>query len=210
MGLQFPQKGSRAINSQQGGSAVRAGVQPAPQRFLRWLLHRGGGGNAWHNERQQSPSCKDNFFPIEARLGGIAMPRAMLRYILASELRHAVGMNFVSFGLKWQRDCLYFFSEAGTFGNGGTPINTSLSQPYRHISPTFLVAQLSSRLGAGPGHWICGKREPWAHLLHASVLPVLWGQYEAQVQKDSRSGGDACENPLRNHLQGWIDADGPW
>ena len=46
---------------------------------------------AWH-ERQKLPDCKGDFVHIKARLGGVAMPRAMLQYILGSELRHAVSL----------------------------------------------------------------------------------------------------------------------
>ena len=87
---------------------------------------------AWH-ERQQLPQCKGDFVPIDARLGGIAMPRAMLRYILASELRHAVSLvHHESDQLCIFRPSLaareqairegarlYYFSESDALGNGG-------------------------------------------------------------------------------------------
>ena len=89
----------------------------------------------------------------------------------------------------------------------GVPVEDSPVDTIRQPSwlPSFLV-DLVLTLVIGmvvKGYW----RESWAHLVHTCVLPVLRGQHEAQAQDDSRIGGDAYEDRLRDHLQDWIDAE---
>ena len=141
---------------------------------------------AWH-ERQQRPSCKGDFFPIEARLGGIAMPRAMLRYILESEPRYAIrGINFVSFGPKRQARLratregarLYFFPEAGTLGNGGHSYGHFLDSDelFRLTPGDYLYSELTKR--------ICGLADPY---LDRAVRASLMGVACASVQLTGRA-----------------------
>ena len=146
---------------------------------------------AWH-ERQQRPQCKGDFVPIEARLGGIAMPRAMLRYILRSELRHAVSLVHhqgdqlcifrPSLAAREQalRDGarLYFFSESGTFGSG--------SHSYGHFVDSEELFQLT------PGDYvhkeltrkICDLADP---RLDRAVRASLMGVACGSVQLPERS-----------------------
>ena len=89
----------------------------------------------------------------------------------------------------------------------GVPVEDSPVDTFRQPSwlPGFLV-DLVLTLVIGlvvKGYW----HESWAHLVHASVLPVLRGRHQAQAQEDSRSGGDAYEDPLRDHLQDWLDTE---
>ena len=88
----------------------------------------------------------------------------------------------------------------------GVPVEDSPIETIRQPSwlPSFLVDLVLTLVRmVVKGYW----RESWAHLVHTSVLPVLRGQHEAQAQDDSRIGGDAYEDRLRDHLQDWIDAE---
>ena len=141
---------------------------------------------AWH-ERQQLPQCKGDFVPIDARLGGIAMPRAMLRYILTSELRHAVSLvHHESDQLCVFRPSLaareqairegarlYYFSGSDALGNGG--------HSYGHFVESEELFQLT------PGEYvhkdltrkICGLADPRLdRAVRASLMGVACGSVQ--------------------------------
>ena len=137
---------------------------------------------AWH-ERQKLPDCKGDFVHIKARLGGIAMPRAMLQYILGSELRHAVSlvhhesdqlcifrpsqaarMQAIGAGAR-----LYYFTGPESLGSGG--------HSYGHFVQSEELFQLT------PGDYV-----------HKELTKKICGLADPRMDRTVRAGlmGVAC------------------
>ena len=137
---------------------------------------------AWH-ERQKLPDCKGDFVHIKARLGGIAMPRAMLQYILGSELRHAVSLvhhesdqlcifrpsqaartQAIGAGAR-----LYYFTGPESLGSGG--------HSYGHVVQSEELFQLT------PGDYV-----------HKELTKKICGLADPRMDRTVRAGlmGVAC------------------
>ena len=144
------------------------------------------------HERQRCPSCTVDFFPIEARLGGIAMPRAILRYILQSELRHAVSFVHhqgdqlcifrpnVEARMKAIREGtrLYFLSAVDGLGTGGHSYGHFLDceELFRLTPGDYRYSELTKRIG--------GLADPY---VEKAVRSSLMGVACASIQLKERS-----------------------